>query len=125
VPSIEAALIDRPTRWAIAVMNLLQRDARGDDNVFHPSSVVQRSVRVGVKRLDEDAATPACQSGTHEHSRIFTCQQSCLDTDAAGQQQLAEIHNSRFALVRGHKIRQFFPRLDGPETLARIRHDRR
>ncbi len=68
------------------MVNLLQRDARGHDNVFHLGSVAHSSVRIGVKRLDEDAATPACQSGKHERSRIFTAQQSSLDTDAAGQQ---------------------------------------
>jgi hypothetical protein len=68
------------------VVNLLQRDARGHDNVFHLGSVVHSNVRIGVKRLDKDAATPACQSGIHERSRIVTGQQSRFDTDAAGQQ---------------------------------------
>ena len=86
MPSIEGASIDCPTRQAIAVVNLLQHDARGHDDAFHLGSVVQRSVRIGVERLDKDAATQARQSGTHERSRIFTAQQSRLDTDASGQQ---------------------------------------
>ena len=51
-PPIEAASIDCPTRWAIPVVNLLQRDARGHDNVFHLGSVVHSSVRIGVEWLD-------------------------------------------------------------------------
>ncbi len=74
MPSNERASIDSPARWAIAVVNLFQRDARGHDDLFHLGGVVERDVRVGVKRLDQDATTPACQSGTHERSRIFTAQ---------------------------------------------------
>ena len=38
----------------------------------------------GVKRLDQDAAAPACQSGKHERSRILHAHQSGLDRDASG-----------------------------------------
>jgi|SRR5215469_8043093 hypothetical protein len=82
--SIECASIDRPTRYAVTVVDLLQRDARGHHYVFHLGSVLNSIVRIGVKRLDEDAATPACQAGKHERSRIFNAQQSSLDTDASG-----------------------------------------
>jgi hypothetical protein len=44
------------------------------------------SVGIGVKRLDKNAATPACQAGTHESSCIFNAQQSSLDSDASGSQ---------------------------------------
>jgi len=124
VPSIEAASIDRPTRRAITVVNLLQPDAGGDQYGFHLGSVVQGIVRISIKRLDQDPATPGGQSGTHKRASVITRQQSRLDTDAAGQQQLAELYDSRFALVRRDKVRQFFPCLDDPETLAWIRHDR-
>jgi hypothetical protein len=46
--------------------------------------VLNSRVRMGVKRLDKDASTPACQAGTHESSRIFNGQQSSLDTDPSG-----------------------------------------
>src|SRR5215472_16244249 len=35
VPSIESTSIDCPTRYAVTVVNLLQRDPRGHHNVFH------------------------------------------------------------------------------------------
>ena len=82
--SIQSTLIDCPTRYAITVVNLLQRDARGHHDVFHLGSVLNSRVRIGVKRLDKDAATPARQAGTHERSRIFNAQQSSLDTNASG-----------------------------------------
>jgi hypothetical protein len=84
MPSTDATSIDCPTRYAVTVVNLLQRDARGHHNVFHLGSVLNSSVRIGVKRLDKHAATPACQSGKHESSRIINAQQSSLDTDAPG-----------------------------------------
>jgi hypothetical protein len=68
------------------MVNLLQRDARGHENVFHLGRVAQSSVRIGIERLDKNAATPARHSGTHERSRIVTAQQSRLDTNASGQQ---------------------------------------
>jgi len=82
--SIQPTLIDCPTRHAVTVVNLRQRDARGHHNVLHPGSVLNSRVRIGVKRLDQDASTSTCQAGTHERSRIFNAQQSRLDTDASG-----------------------------------------
>src|SRR5689334_11712285 len=105
MPSIESTSIDCPTRYAVTVVNLLHRDARRHHNVFHLRSVLNSSVRLGVKRLDKDTATPPCQSGTHERSRIFDGQQSSLDTDAPGQQQLTKLYNPRFALVRSNEVR--------------------
>src|SRR5712692_1591849 len=125
MPSIESTSIDCPTRDAVTVVNLLQRDARGHHNVFHLGSVLNRSVRIGVKRLDKDTATPACQSGQHESSRILHAQQSSLDTDAPGSQQLTKLYNSRFALVRSNMIRHFLPCLDDTETLSWIPDNRR
>ena len=84
--SLEPTSIDCPTRYAITVVNLLQRDARGRNDVFHLGRVLNSRVRIGVKRLDKDAATPACQSGAYERSRIIAAQQSRLDPDASGQQ---------------------------------------
>ena len=84
--SVEGASIDCPTREAIPMVNLLQRDARGHENVLHLGRVAHRNIRIGIERLDKDAATPASQSGTHERSRIVTAQQSRLDTNASGQQ---------------------------------------
>ena len=81
---VQPALIDCPTRDALTVVHLLQRDARGRHDVFHPGSVPNSRVRIGVKRLDEDAPTPVCQPGTNERSRIFKAQQSSLDADAPG-----------------------------------------
>jgi hypothetical protein len=74
MPSLESTSIHCPTRDIVTVVNLLQRDARGYDNLFHPGSVLNSSVGIGVKRLDKDAATPGCQAGTHERSRIFSAQ---------------------------------------------------
>jgi hypothetical protein len=53
------------------VVNLLERDACGQHNVFHLGRVPNGSIRIGVKRLDKDTATPAGQSGTNESSRII------------------------------------------------------
>jgi hypothetical protein len=84
MPSIEGTPIDRPTRYAITVVDLLQRDARRYHNVFHPGSVLNSRVRISVKWLNKDAATSASQSGKHESLRILNTQQSSLDTDASG-----------------------------------------
>jgi hypothetical protein len=46
--------------------------------------VLHSRLRIGVKRLYQDAPTPAGQAGTHERSRNFKAQQSSLDTDASG-----------------------------------------
>jgi hypothetical protein len=123
--SIERTAIDCPTRYAVTMMNLLQREARGRHNVFHLGSVLDSSLRIGVKRFDKDATTPACESGEHKSSRIICGQQSSLDTDATGQQQLAKLYDSRFALVRSNKVRHFLPCLDDAETLSWITHNRR
>jgi hypothetical protein len=82
-------------------------------------------VRIRIKRLDKDASTPACQAGTHESSRIFNAQQSSLDTDASGLQQLAKLHNSWFALIRSNQVRHFLPCLYDPETLSWFPDNRR
>jgi len=84
MPSIESASIDCPTRYAVTMANLLQRDACRHDNVFYRGSMVNSNFRIDVKRLDKDATTPACQSGQHESSRITNAQQSSLDTNAPG-----------------------------------------
>src|SRR5829696_6679120 len=118
MPSIESTSIDCPTRYAVPMVNLLQREARGRHNVLHPGSVLNSSVRIGVKRLDKDTATPACQSGKHESSRIINAQQSSLDSDTSGEQQLTELYNSRFALIRSNKVRHFLPCLDNTQTLS-------
>ena len=83
MPSIQCTSIHRPTRYVVTVVNLFQRDTRGHHDVFHPGRVLNRSVRIGVKRLDQDAPAAARQAGTHESSRIFNAQQSSLDTDAS------------------------------------------
>jgi len=82
--SIQPTLIDCPIRYAITVVNLLQRDVRAYHDVFHLGSLLNSRVRIVVKRLDKDAPEPARQAGTHESSRIFNAQQSSLDTDASG-----------------------------------------
>ena len=84
--SLEPTSIDCPTCYPITVVNLLQRDALGRNDIFHPGRVLNSRVRIGVKRLDKDAATAACQAGTHEGSRTFNAQQSSLDTDASREQ---------------------------------------
>src|SRR5690242_12244498 len=76
--SLERASIDGPARDAITMVDLLQRDTRGCNNVFHPGGVLNSNVGIGVERLDKDAAAAACQAGTHEGSRIFNAQQSSL-----------------------------------------------
>src|SRR6476469_7651763 len=68
MPFFEPASIHIPTRWAISVVNLLQRDACGRDDVLHLRSVVQRGVYICVERLDEDAPTSTSQSGADERS---------------------------------------------------------
>jgi len=82
--SIESTSIDRPTRDAVTVVNLLEGDACGHHNLFHCGSVMNSGGRIGVKRFDKNAATPARQSGNREGPRIMNAQQSSLDTDASG-----------------------------------------
>jgi hypothetical protein len=86
MPSIQSASIHRPTRYAVAVVNLFQADSRGDHNVFHLGSVLNGNVGVGVERLDQDASASTGESGPHKSARILTAQQSSLDTDASRQQ---------------------------------------
>ncbi len=112
--SLEPTSIDCPTRHAITVVDLLKRDTRGRDNVFHPAGVLNSRVRIGVQRLDKDAATAACQAGTHECPCIFNAQQSSLDTDASRQQELTKLDYSRLALIRGNEVRHILPGLDDP-----------
>ena len=38
------------------------------------------TIELNIQRLDEDAATPLCQSGTHKSPRIINAQQSGLNT---------------------------------------------
>jgi hypothetical protein len=66
------------------MVNLRQRDAGRYHDAFHPGSVLNSRVRIGIKRLDKNASTPIRQAGTDESSRIFNAQQSSLDTDASG-----------------------------------------
>jgi hypothetical protein len=84
MPSLQSTSIDGPTREVVTVVNLRQRDARRHHNVFNPRRVLNSRVRIGVKRLDQDASTSACQAGTHESPRVVNAQQSSLDTDASG-----------------------------------------
>ncbi len=84
MPSPECTAIDRPTRDAVPVVDLLERDAGGHDDVFHLRRVLKSSVRTRVKRLDEHATAAVCQAGTYERSRIVNAQQSSLDTNTAG-----------------------------------------
>jgi hypothetical protein len=77
-----------------------------------------------VERLDQHPPAPARQAGTHERSRIVDAQQSSLDTDPSRKQQLAQFDNAWFALVCGYEVWHLVPRLDNPETLSRIPHDR-
>jgi hypothetical protein len=60
MPAIKSTPIDGPTRYAVTVVNLLQRNARGHHDIFHLGCMLNSSVRIGVKRFDKDAATPAC-----------------------------------------------------------------
>jgi hypothetical protein len=50
--SLQSTLIDCPTRHAVTVVNLRQRDARRHHKVFHPGSVLNRRMRIRVQRLD-------------------------------------------------------------------------
>jgi hypothetical protein len=84
MPAIECPAIDCPTRYSVTMVNLLQRNARGHHNIFHRGSMLNSSVRIGVKRLDKHAATSVCQSRKHESSGILSAQQSGLDTNASG-----------------------------------------
>lgn len=52
MPSSQCASIHCPTRYAVAVVNLLQPDSRGNHNVFHFSNVLNSSIGVGIERLD-------------------------------------------------------------------------
>jgi hypothetical protein len=81
--AIECTVIDCPTRYSVTMVNLLQRNARGHHNIFHPVSVLNSSLRIGVKRLDKHAATSVCQSRKHESSGIVNAQQSGFDTNTS------------------------------------------
>jgi hypothetical protein len=123
--SLERASIDGPARDAITMVDLLQRDTRGCNNVFHPGGVLNSNVGIGVERLDKDAAATACQTGTHERSRIFNAQQSSLDSDASRQQELTKLYDSALALIRGNEVGHLLPGVDDSQPLFRIRNYRR
>jgi hypothetical protein len=101
------------------VVNLLQRDARGHHNVFHLGSVLNGSLRIGVKRLDKDAAIPACQSASFALSNPISIP---TPPDSSNSQSFTI---PRFALIRSNKVRHFLPSLDDTETLSWIPHNRR
>jgi hypothetical protein len=84
--SIDGTPIDCPTRNAVTVVNLFQRDASRHHNVFHLGSMFNSSVSVGVERLNQHAATPIRQSGPYESSRIIGAQQSSLNTHASAEE---------------------------------------
>jgi len=63
MPSIESTSIDCPTRYAETVVNLLQRDARGHHNAFHLGSVLNSSIRIGVKRLGPNSHSNGGKTG--------------------------------------------------------------
>jgi len=84
--SIESTPIDCPTGYVVTVVHLFQRDAGRDYDVFHRGDVLKGGVRIGIKRLEEDAATPGRQSGEHEGAGILHGEQSGLDRDASREQ---------------------------------------
>ena len=86
---LECALIDFPARHAVTVMNLLKLDARAHHDVLHSGGMLNGNIQILVKRLNQDATTPVCQSGTHESSRVLSGQQSSLYPYTSRQQQLA------------------------------------
>lgn len=84
MPSFECTAVDCPARHTVSVVNLLQRDAGGNDDRLHPGGVLNGNRRIEVKRLDEDVATPVCQSRAYEGVRILSGQQPSLETNSAG-----------------------------------------
>jgi len=86
MPSLECSSVDRPTRDAFPVMNLLERNPGGEYDVFHAGGMLKGRGRIGVKWFDQDAPTAACQSGADEGLRILDAEQSGLDADSPRQQ---------------------------------------
>lgn len=80
MPSFEGTPIYCPTRWTVG--NLLQRNACGHHDFFRLGGVLKDSIQIGVKRLDEVAATPGRRSGSHESAPIVKAQPSSLDSDS-------------------------------------------
>lgn len=118
VPSMESASIHRPTGNVVTVVNLLQADASRNDDRFHCCRMLQRDLRLDVEWLDQDTTTAACQPRTCKGARILGTEQSRLDPHSPRQQMLAELANSRLALIRRHQIGQFVPACNDPETLS-------
>ena len=58
MPSIESTSIDCPTRYAVTVVNLLQRYPCVRKHVLHAGRMLDRLVGVRIERLDQDADAP-------------------------------------------------------------------
>ncbi len=82
--SIQGTLIDGPTRDSVTVVHLRERDARGHHDVLHHGRMLNSRVRILVKRLDQDAPTPARQARPHKRLRVFNGEYSSLDGNASG-----------------------------------------
>ena len=67
--------MDGPARDSVSVVDLLQANARGHDDLLHRGRVLERLVGIEVQRLDEDTATTAGQSRRHERARVVTGEQ--------------------------------------------------
>lgn len=123
--SVEGAAIDGPARHAVAVVNLIQLDARGDYNVFHCGCVLDGRIEIEIQRLDENPTAAVGQSGGHKGTGVVTREQAGLDAHATGKQKLTKLDDARLSLIGGHQVGQVFPRLNEAPTLLRICDDRR
>jgi hypothetical protein len=85
VAALERALVDRPAGDAVTVVNLLQGDAGGREDVLHGGGVRDGLARVGVQRLDKNSGEG--HAGAAEISR----RSSDAPTDAGGLEDVERV----------------------------------
>ncbi len=78
MPSREGALVDLPAGHTVTVVNLLTLDACAHHDFLHSGGVLNSNIPICLQRLNQNAATSVCYSGTDESSRVLDGQQSSL-----------------------------------------------
>jgi hypothetical protein len=106
------------------VVDLLQRDPGCCERRLHGCRVLEGGGGVLVQWLDEHTAALRRQPRPYEGLGIGEGKEAGFDPNAAREQQVAQLDNPRFALIRRYKIRQHVPGGDHPEAFLWIGDDR-
>jgi hypothetical protein len=112
VAAFESSSADRPARDPVAVMHLLERETSAHEDILHGSAVCNGRIGIGVERLDEHSDAAVHKTAPDERFCIGQGQQAGFDRDPTGHERLAELQNSRLALIRCDQVRQYCPLVD-------------